>query len=98
MRRLISALLLGAVLALPAAVPSWAADKIKVGFLSTLSGPGGALGVDMRDAFLLAVKLNGGKLRGPPPAVGVGRDPHKPEGAPPAGRARTQRAHLDLIN
>jgi len=32
-----------------------------------LSGPGAALGVDMRDAFLLAVKLGGGKLGGLPP-------------------------------
>src|SRR5260370_17661077 len=94
MRRLISALLLGAVLALPAAVPSWAADKIKVGFLSTLSGPGGALGVDMRDAFLLAVKLNGGKPgRLPAPGSGVGH-PQKPEGAPRAAPRLTQRAHV----
>ena len=32
-----------------------AADKVKVGFVSTLSGPSAALGVDIRDAFQLAV-------------------------------------------
>ena len=31
-----------------------AADKVKVGFVSTLSGPSSALGVDIRDGFLLA--------------------------------------------
>jgi len=51
-----------ALLALPAA----AADKVKVGFVSTLSGPSSALGVDIRDGFLLAIKLNGGKLGGLP--------------------------------
>ena len=35
-----------------------AADKVKVGFVSTLSGPSSALGIDIRDGFLLAVKLN----------------------------------------
>ena len=33
-----------------------AADKIKVGFVSTLSGPGAGLGVDVRDGFNLAIK------------------------------------------
>lgn len=53
MSRLISAPLLSAVTA-AAALPAQAADKIEVGFLGTLSGPGGALGIDMRDAFLPA--------------------------------------------
>ena len=43
-----------------------AADKVKIGFVSTLSGPNGALGAEIRDAFNLAVKLNGGKLGGLP--------------------------------
>jgi len=42
--------------------PAHAADAIKVGFLSTLSGPGGALGIDIRDGFQLALKHAGGKL------------------------------------
>ena len=46
-----------------------AADKVKVGFVSTLTGPSAALGVDIRDAFMLAVKLNGGKLGGLPAEV-----------------------------
>lgn len=49
-----------------ALVPAHAAEKIKVGFLSTLSGPGGALGVDIRDGFELALKHRGGKLGGLP--------------------------------
>ncbi|MGE0875198.1 MAG: ABC transporter substrate-binding protein [Burkholderiales bacterium] len=56
-----------------------AADKVKIGFASTLSGPAGALGIDIRDAFQLAVKLNGGKLGGLPAEVLVGDDQFKPE-------------------
>ena len=39
-------------------------SAIKVGLLSTLSGPGAGLGVDIRDGFQLAVKLSGGKFGG----------------------------------
>jgi len=56
-----------------------AADKVKIGFISTLSGPSAALGVDIRDAFLLAVKMNGGRLGGLPAEVVVGDDQFKPE-------------------
>jgi len=61
------------------ASPALAADKVKIGFASTLSGPSAALGVDIRDAFQLAVKLNGGKLGGLPAEVLVGDDQFKPE-------------------
>lgn len=56
-----------------------AADKLKIGFVSTLSGPSAALGVDIRDAFLLAVKLNGGKLGGVETDVMVADDQFKPD-------------------
>ena len=56
-----------------------AADNVKVGLLSTLSGPGAALGVDIRDAFLLAVKQNGGKLGGLPAEVVVADDQANPD-------------------
>ncbi len=58
-----------------------AADKVKIGFVSTLSGPNAAIGGDIRDAFNLAVKLNGGKLGGLPAEVLVGDDQLKPESA-----------------
>ena len=94
MKKLISALLL---LSLAATLPAQAADKIKVGFLSTLSGPGGALGVDMRDGFQLAVKLNSGKLGGLPAEVDVVDDQQKPDIARQAIERFTKRDHVDLI-
>lgn len=56
-----------------------AADRITVGFLSTLSGPSAALGIDIRDAFNLVVKRNGGKLGGLPVEVIVADDQMNPD-------------------
>jgi branched-chain amino acid transport system substrate-binding protein len=61
------------------ALNAGAADKVKIGFISTLSGPSAAIGVDIRDAFQLAVKMNGGKLGGLPAEVLVGDDQFKPD-------------------
>ena len=72
-----------------------AADKVKIGFASTLSGPSAALGVDIRDAFQLAVKLNGGKLGGLPAEVLVGDDQFKPD----VGRQLAEKfVKLDKVN
>jgi branched-chain amino acid transport system substrate-binding protein len=61
------------------AMPAAAADKIKIGFLSTLSGPAAALGVDIRDGFNLAIKHQGGKLGGLPVEMIVGDDTFSPD-------------------
>jgi branched-chain amino acid transport system substrate-binding protein len=61
------------------ALNAQAADKVKIGFISTLSGPSGAIGIDIRDAFQLAVKVNGGKLGGLPAELLVGDDQFKPD-------------------
>ncbi|MFC5459287.1 ABC transporter substrate-binding protein [Massilia niabensis] len=66
---------------------AYAADQIKVGFLSTLSGPGGALGADIRDGFELAIKHSGGKLGGLPVELTVRDDQMSPD----VGRQETQR-------
>jgi branched-chain amino acid transport system substrate-binding protein len=55
------------------------AEPVRVGLLSTLSGPGAGLGVDIRDGFQLAVKLNGGKLGGRAAEVIVADDQANPE-------------------
>jgi branched-chain amino acid transport system substrate-binding protein len=61
------------------AASALAADRIRVGFISTLSGPSGAIGVEIRDAFQLAIKLNGGRLGGLPADVLITDDQFKPE-------------------
>jgi branched-chain amino acid transport system substrate-binding protein len=74
LRRLIAVLVCAAM---PTGIH--AADRIKIGFISTLSGPSAALGIDIRDAFQLAIKLNGGRLGGLPVEVLVGDDQFKPD-------------------
>jgi len=56
-----------------------AASELKIGFLSTLSGPAGAIGVEIRDGFNLALKLAGGKLGGLPTEVVFADDTLNPE-------------------
>ena len=77
--------------------PAAAADKVRVGFVSTLSGPSAALGVDIRDAFLLAVKLNGGKLGGLPAEVIVSDDQFKPDVAKQLFEKNIKRDKVDFM-
>ena len=54
-------------------------NSLKIGFLSTLSGPGAGLGIDIRDGFNLAVKQQSGKLGGLATEVIIADDQQKPE-------------------
>ncbi len=54
-------------------------EPVKVGLLSTLSGPGAGLGVDIRDGFQLAVKLAGNKLGGRPAEIIIADDQASPD-------------------
>ncbi len=56
MRALVTA---GAALVLCAASVTASADGLKVGMITTLSGGGSALGVDVRDGFMLALDQSG---------------------------------------
>ena len=74
-----------------------AADKVKIGFVSTLSGPSSALGVDIRDGFMLAVKLNGGKLGGLPAEVLISDDQFKPDVAKQLFEKAIKRDKVDFM-
>ncbi len=54
-------------------------EPVKIGLLSTLSGPGAGLGIDIRDGFQLAIKLGGGKLGGRPAEVIIADDQASPD-------------------
>ena len=76
---------------------TFAADKVKIGFVSTLSGPSSALGVDIRDGFQLAVKLNGGKLGGLPAEVLISDDQFKPDVARQLFERNIKRDKVDFM-
>ena len=62
-----------------AASPAGAQGEVKIGFITTLSTPAGYVGEDARDAFMLAVAEEGGKLGGIPVRVVVEDDQLKVE-------------------
>lgn len=62
----------------PLAGAALAQEPLKIGMITTLSGPGGYLGQDIRDAFNLAIEMQGGKLGGAPVQVIVEDDALKP--------------------
>ena len=61
------------------ATPTLAADTVKVGFITTLSGPAGIIGKHMRDAFDLGLEHIGGKIGGLETEVIYGDDQRKPD-------------------
>lgn len=75
MRTWIWAVALGTCLSLPAA----AQEPIKIGFISTFSGPSGGLGQELFDGFKLGLKSIGNKLGGRPVEVIQGDDQAKPD-------------------
>jgi branched-chain amino acid transport system substrate-binding protein len=70
--------LVGAAGLLVTAQPSFAQEPVKIGMITTLSGPGGYIGEDIRDAFQLAVDQEGGKLGGVPIRLMIEDDGLKP--------------------
>jgi branched-chain amino acid transport system substrate-binding protein len=78
--------------------PATAQDKtIKIGFISTFSGPAGAIGTDMKNAFELGLDHLGRKLGGLPVEVIYEDDQQKPE----IGVQKTQKLlesdHVDFV-
>jgi branched-chain amino acid transport system substrate-binding protein len=74
-----------------------AQDKLKVGILTTLSGPPAALGVQQRNGFLLALKQLGGKLGGREVELIVQDDELKPDVAVGKAKALVERDKVDFV-
>ncbi|HEV7800765.1 MAG TPA: ABC transporter substrate-binding protein [Burkholderiales bacterium] len=68
-----------AAAAMLVAFSAQAASELKIGFLSTLSGPAGGIGNEIRDGFNLALKLAGGKLGALPTEVIFADDTLNPD-------------------
>ena len=89
-----AALGLGAALA---ATSAYAEDPAKIGMITTLSGPAGYLGEDVRDGFLLAMEEEGGKLGGTDIELLVEDDGLKPENAQQIADRMLKRDNVELI-
>jgi branched-chain amino acid transport system substrate-binding protein len=89
--------MIAALAALALTLPAAAADKLKIGFVSTLSGPNASVGTDIRDGFNLAVKLAGGKLGGLPADVQFVDDQLNPEVGKQAAERLIKRDRVDIL-
>lgn len=88
---------LGLSAALLASTSAQAADKLKIGFLTTLSGPGAVNGQAIRDGFTLALKMNEGKLGGLPVEITVADDQANPVASRQVVERFLKRDNVDLI-
>jgi branched-chain amino acid transport system substrate-binding protein len=73
--------------ALVLANPAFAGDTIKIGFVSTFSGPTAVIGNDMRNSFELALDHLGRKMGGKPVEVIYEDDGQKPD----VGKQKTEK-------
>jgi branched-chain amino acid transport system substrate-binding protein len=70
--------------------PAFAGDTIKIGFVSTFSGPTAVLGNDMRNSFEIALDHLGRKMGGKPVEVIYEDDTFKPD----VGKQKTEKLIL----
>lgn len=85
---------LALVLASPQAVAN-SGKKIKIGFVTTLSGGAGVIGKDMRNSVMIALDHLGGKMAGHPVEVLFEDDQVKPE----LGKQKTEKLlHKDKVD
>ncbi len=78
---------LAGAMALALAQPATAADSVKIGFVSTFSGPTAVIGNDMRNSFELALDHLGRKIDGKPVEVIYEDDQQKPD----VGKQKTEK-------
>jgi branched-chain amino acid transport system substrate-binding protein len=83
--------------ALALATPATAADSIKIGFVSTFSGPTAVIGNDMRNSFELALDHMGRKMGGKPVEVIYEDDGQKPDVGKQKTEKLVQSDHVDFI-
>jgi branched-chain amino acid transport system substrate-binding protein len=79
------------------ATPAFAQNKVKIGLITTLSGPQAGIGREMVDGFNLAIKHAGGKLGGAEVEVIVSDDQFKPDVGKSVAERLVQRDRVDIV-
>src|SRR6476620_12356358 len=97
MKSRFAALGAGVLVAFSAPLVANAANELKIGFLSTLSGPAGGIGIEIRDGFNLALKLAGGKLGGLPTEVVIADDTLNPDTGKQLAERMLKRDRVNLM-
>jgi len=86
-----------AVLPFALAVTAAAEEPLKIGFMTTLSGPAASVGKHMQDGFNLFLKLHGNKLGGRDVRVITVDDELKPDLAVTKAQALIERDKVDFV-
>lgn len=86
---------LAMVLAMPQAAE--AQNRIKIGLITTLSGPNAALGREMVDGFNLGVRHADGRLGGIETEVLTGDDQFRPDAGRSVAERMVQRDRVDIV-
>lgn len=74
-----------------------AADRVKIGFIATLSGPAAGLGEDMLEGFTLGMDHLNGKLGGLTVDLIIGDDQLKPDVGIQAATKMIEKDNVDII-
>ena len=99
MRLPISRILAGAIVAAVAfATPAFAQQKIKIGFITTLSGPAGVIGKHMKDSVELALDHLDHKMGGVPVEVIFGDDQFKPDVGVQVAEEMLKKHQVDIMS
>jgi branched-chain amino acid transport system substrate-binding protein len=91
------ALILLSAACLLAASPSFAAEQVKIGFITTLSGSAGIIGKHMKDAADLALKELHGEMGGLKAEIIYGDDQFRPDIGRQVAEEMVKRDHVNFI-
>src|SRR5881227_2425128 len=99
MRTSVRSLIAGAVVAAFAfAGPAAAQQKVKIGFISTFSGPQGVMGQFMKESVELAIEHLGGKVGGLPVEMVYGDDQVKPDVGVQVAEEMLKKQNVDFVS
>jgi branched-chain amino acid transport system substrate-binding protein len=87
-----------AALTLAAAQSAIAQQKLKIGFITTMSGPQGIIGKHMKDSVELAIEQLGGKVGGLPVEVIYGDDQTKPDVGVQLAEEMLKKHQVDIVS
>jgi branched-chain amino acid transport system substrate-binding protein len=73
-------------------------QKLKIGFITTMSGPQGIIGKHMKDSVELAIEHLGGKVGGLPVEVVYGDDQTKPDVGVQLANDMLKRDQVDIVS
>src|SRR5262245_47956039 len=92
------ALALAVAAGLASAQPASAQQSVKIGFITTLSGPPGIIGKHMKDSVELALDHLGRKMAGRPVEVVYGDDQFKPEVGVQLAEEMIKKQQVDFVS